>query len=146
MSTKLSSAVIEAWAGLVRTEKAVSDKIEERLKGAGLPSLDWFHVLHEVDRSPKGMMRQSSVQNRTQIAQYNVCRLVDRLESEGLVERHQCQVDGRNNVVVITAKGRALRRAMWPVYAATIEDQFGARLTQAEAEQLAKLLTKVGPE
>ena len=72
MSTKLSSAVIEAWAGLVRTEKAVSDRIEERLKGAGLPSLDWFHVLHEVDRSPKGMMRQSSVQIRTQIAQYSV--------------------------------------------------------------------------
>ena len=145
MSAKLTSAVIEAWAGLVRTEKAVSDRIEERLKGAGLPSLDWFHVLHEVDRSPKGMMRQSSVQNRTQIAQYNVCRLVDRLESEGLVERHQCQVDGRNNVVVITSKGRALRRAMWPVYAAAIEEQFGARLSQAEAEQLAQLLTKVAP-
>jgi DNA-binding MarR family transcriptional regulator len=145
MSTKLSSAVIEAWVGLVRTEKAVSDKIEERFKSAGLPPLDWFHVLHEVDRSPKGMMRQSSVQNRTQIAQYNVCRLVDRLESEGLVERHQCQVDGRNNVVVITSKGRALRRAMWPVYAAAIEEQFGTRLNQAEAEQLVQLLTKVAP-
>jgi DNA-binding MarR family transcriptional regulator len=146
MSAKLTSAVIEAWAGLVRTQKAVADRIEERLKGAGLPSLDWFHVLHEVDRSPKGMMRQSSVQNRTQIAQYNVCRLVDRLESEGLVERHQCQIDGRNNVVVITSKGRALRRSMWPVYAAAIEEQFGARLSQAEAEQLAQLLTKVAPE
>lgn len=145
MTNKLTSAVTEAWSVLVRTEKAVSDRIEERLKGAGLPPLDWYHVLHEVDRSPKGMMRQSGVQNRTQIAQYNVCRLVDRLEREGLVERHQCHVDGRNNVVVITAKGRALRRAMWPVYAAAIEEQFGARLSQAEAEQLAQLLTKVAP-
>ena len=145
MSTKLTPTVIEAWAGLVRTKKAVSDKIEERLKGAGLPPLDWYHVLHEVDRSPKGMMRQSGVQNRTQLAQYNLCRLVDRLEREGLVERHQCQVDGRNNVVVITAKGRALRRAMWPVYAAAIEEQFGARLSQTEAEQLLQLLTKVVP-
>jgi DNA-binding MarR family transcriptional regulator len=145
MSTKLTPAVIEAWATLVRTEKALSDQIEERLKNAGLPSLDWYHVLHEVDRSPKGMMRQSGVQNRTQIAQYNVCRLVDRLEREGLVERHQCQVDGRNNVVVITAKGRALRRAMWPVYAAAVEEHFGARLSQAEAEQLVHLLAKVAP-
>lgn len=145
MSTKLTPAVIEAWATLVRTEKALSDQIEERLKSVGLPSLDWYHVLYEVDRSPKGMMRQSGVQNRTQIAQYNVCRLVDRLEREGLVERHQCQVDGRNNVVVITAKGRALRRAMWPVYAAAVEEHFGARLSQAEAEQLAHLLAKVAP-
>lgn len=145
MTMKLTPAVIEAWAGLVRTERAVSDRIEECLKGAGLPPLDWYHVLHEVDRSPRGMMRQSGVQNRTQIAQYNVCRLVDRLEREGLVERHQCQVDGRNNVVVITAKGRALRRAMWPVYAGAIEEQFGARLNQAEAELLVQLLTKVAP-
>ena len=145
MSTKLTPTVIEAWATLVRTEKALSDQIEERLKNVGLPSLDWYHVLHEVDRSPKGMMRQSGVQNRTQIAQYNVCRLVDRLEREGLVERHQCQVDGRNNVVVITAKGRALRRAMWPVYAAAVEEHFGTRLSQAEAEQLVHLLAKVAP-
>ena len=145
MSTKLTPPVIAAWAGLVRTEKAVTERVEERLKGAGFPPLDWYHVLHELDCSPKGMMRQSSVQNRKQAAQYNLCRLVDRLEREGLVERHQCQVDGRNNVVVITAKGRALRKAMWPVYAAAIEEQFGARLSPAEAEQLAQLLSKVAP-
>jgi DNA-binding MarR family transcriptional regulator len=145
MGIKLTEAAIEAWAGLVRTEKALVDKVEERLKGAGFPPLDWYHVLFEVDRTPKGMLRQSGVQDRTQLAQYNVCRLVDRLQREGLVERHQCQLDGRNNVLVITAKGRALRRAMWPVYAAAIEENFGARLTQAEAEQLARLLAKVAP-
>jgi DNA-binding MarR family transcriptional regulator len=145
MVTKLSPSIIEAWASLVRTEKALADKIEERLKSAGFPPLDWYHVLYEVERSPKGMIRQSGVQNRTRLAQYNVCRLVDRLEGEGLVERHQCKVDGRNNVVVITAKGRALRRAMWPLYAAAIDEHFGSHLTQAEAEQLAQLLAKIAP-
>ncbi len=145
MSSKLTPAVIEAWAALVRTEKALVDRVEERLKKAGFPPLDWYHVLHEVDRSPKGMMRQSGVQDRTQIAQYNVCRLVDRLEREGLVERHQCQIDGRNNVLIITAKGRTLRRAMWPLYAEAIEEQFGTRLSSAEAEQLVRLLSKLAP-
>jgi DNA-binding MarR family transcriptional regulator len=140
-------AVVEAWASLVRTERALLDKVEEALKRARLPPLDWYHVLYEIDRAPKGMLRQTGVQDRTQLAQYNVCRLVDRLQREGLVERHQCKVDGRNNVLVITAKGRALRRAMWPVYATAIEQHFGARLSQAEAEQLAHLLAKlVRPE
>lgn len=143
MSAKPTAAVIEAWASLVRTEKTLLDKVEEELKAAGFPPLDWYHVLYEVDASPKGMMRQTGVQDRTKLAQYNVCRLVDRLEREGLVERHQCQKDGRNNVLVITAKGRALRRAMWPIYAAAIEEHFGARLTQTEAEQLAGLLGKL---
>ena len=146
MSANPTAAVIEAWAGLVRTQRTLLDKVEDNLKRAGLPPLDWYHVLHEVDRSPKGMMRQSGVQNRTQLAQYNVCRLVDRLEREGLVERHQCRQDGRNNVLLITAKGRVLRRQMWPAYAAAIEEHFGTRLTAAEAEQLAGLLAKLKVE
>ena len=140
-------AVIEAWASLVRTERALLDKVEEALKRARLPPLDWYHVLYEIDRAPKGMLRQTGVQDRTQLAQYNVCRLVDRLEREGLVERRACELDARNKVLVISAKGRALRRAMWPVYATAIEERFGARLSQAEAEQLARLLAKlVQPE
>lgn len=145
MTSKLTPAAIEAWASLVRTEKALLDRVEEQLKRAGFPPLDWYHVLYEVDRAPKGMLRQTGVQDRTQLAQYNVCRLVDRLEREGLVERHQCTQDARNNVVVITTAGRTLRRAMWPIYAAAIEEHFGARLTPAEAEQLARLLGKLVP-
>src|SRR5882724_8016440 len=99
MSDKPIPPVIDAWSGLVRIERALYGKVEEQLKRAGLPPLDWYHVLHEIDRSPKGMLRQNSVQDRTQMAQYNVCRLVDRLEREGLVERRQCQLDGRNNVL-----------------------------------------------
>jgi DNA-binding MarR family transcriptional regulator len=147
MKGKLTPAVVEAWANLVRTERTLLDKVEEDLKRARLPPLDWYHVLYEIDRSPKGMMRQTGVQDRTQLAQYNVCRLVDRLEREGLVERRQCQIDGRNNVLLITAKGRALRRSMWPVYAAAIEEHFGAHLGEGDAEQLALLLGKlVRPE
>ena len=141
--SKPTPEVVEAWASLVRTERALLDKVEEALKRAGLPALDWYHVLYEIERAPKGMMRQTGVQDRTQLAQYNVCRLVDRLEREGLVERRQCPLDARNNVLLITAKGRALRRQMWPVYAKAIEEHFGARLSQAEAEQLARLLAKV---
>ncbi|MGE0850939.1 MAG: MarR family winged helix-turn-helix transcriptional regulator [Hyphomicrobiaceae bacterium] len=143
MTSKPSAAAVEAWANLVRTERSLRDRVEEQLKRAGLPPLDWYHVLHEIDRTPKGMMRQTGVQDRTQLAQYNVCRLVNRLEGEGLVERRQCQLDGRNNVLLITAKGRALRRAMWPVYSAAIEEHVGAHLSQVEAAQLARLLAKL---
>jgi DNA-binding MarR family transcriptional regulator len=144
-TTKLTPDAIEAWAGLVRTEKVLVRKVEEQLRAAGFPPLDWYHVLYEVERAPRGMLRQSGVQDRTQLAQYNVCRLVDRLQREGLVERRPCELDGRNNVLVITAKGRALRRAMWPAYAAAIRQHFSARLSQAETEQLARLLSKLTP-
>jgi DNA-binding MarR family transcriptional regulator len=143
MNAKLRPAVVAAWANLVRMQRALLNKVEEDLKRARLPPLDWYHVLYEIDRSPKGMLRQMGVQDRTRLAQYNVCRLVDRLQREGLVERHPCRLDGRNNVLLITAKGRALRRAMWPLYAAAIQAHFGAHLSEAEASQLARLLGKL---
>ena len=132
MHAKPTAEVVDAWISLLRTERTLIDKVE-----------DWFHVLNEVDRAPKSMLRQAQVQERTQLAQYTLCRLVDRLERDGLMERHPCQRDGRNNVLLITAKGRALRRSMWPVYAAAIDEHFGSRLTRAEAEQLARLLAKL---
>ena len=143
MTGKPTETVVEAWAGLLRIERVLVHKAEERLKAAGFPPVEWYHVLYEVERAPRGVLRQSGVQDRTQLAQYNVCRLVDRLEREGLVERRQCELDGRNNVLVISAKGRALRRAMWPVYASAIQEHLGAHLTQAEAEQLVRVLSRL---
>ena len=144
MHAKPTAEALDAWISLMRTKRTLIDKVEERLKRAGLPPLECYHVLDEVERAPKGMLRQAQVQARTQSAQYTLCRLVDRLERDGLMERHQCQRDGRNNVLVLTAKGRALRRSMWPVYAAAVEEHFGSRLSRAEAEQLARLLGKLG--
>src|SRR3977135_2879683 len=93
MSSKLlTPAVVEAWANLVRTERTLLDKVEEELKRARLPPIDWDHARHEIVRSPKGRLRHAGVQARPQLAQYNVCRLVDRLEREGLVDRRQCQL------------------------------------------------------
>lgn len=146
MDASSPTAVLDAWTALLHTERALQDKIEEQLKRAGLPPLDWYHVLQEIDATARGFLRQTSLQKSTQLAQYNVCRLVDRLEREQLVQRHTCQLDGRNNVVVITDKGRALRRSMAPVYAAAVEAHVGARLTADEAAQLRALLGKLNPD
>jgi DNA-binding MarR family transcriptional regulator len=83
------------------------------------------------------------VQSRTLLAQYNLCRLADRLGDEGLIERRPCPMDGRSKHLVITDKGRALRAAMWPVYADAIRAHVGSRLTAEEARQLAQLLGKL---
>ena len=143
MQAKPAAEVVAAWQSLVRTERSLVDKVELELKRAGLPPLDYYHVLNEVERTQKGLLRQADVQDRTQLAQYTLCRLLDRLERDGLMERHQCQRDGRNNVLVITARGRALRRSMWPVYASALEQHIGSYLSRAEAEQLAALLAKL---
>ena len=60
---KPTAEVVDAWISLLRTERTLIDKVEERLKRAGLPPLDWYHVLNEVDRAPKSRLRQAQVRS-----------------------------------------------------------------------------------
>ena len=140
LMVKSDSAVL-AWTRLVRAQTAAMGAIEGALKQAGLPSLEWYDVLLELERG--GPLRPRDLQARLLLAQYNLSRLLDRMVDARLVERLPCEQDGRGYVLMITREGRAMRRRMWPIYAAAIEEAVGARLTAREAEQLAALLEKL---
>jgi DNA-binding MarR family transcriptional regulator len=145
MSVNPSADTVEAWTRLIHAGQALLEIVEQDLKRAGFPPLAWYDVLYEVDRAPNGLLPQSQVQSQTLLAQYNLCRLVDRMEREELLKRLQCPTDGRSNDLRITEKGRALRKAMWPTYAKAIEANVGARLDAQEARQLSRLLAKLMP-
>jgi DNA-binding MarR family transcriptional regulator len=140
---KPTENAVKAWYRLVRAQQAVLTRVEEDLKRAGYPSLEWYDVLLELDHAETGTLAQAEVQNRILLAQYNLCRLVDRMERDGMVRRRPSPDDGRSNLLVITEAGRAMRRAMWPVYAAAIQAHFGSHLTCPEAISLDSLLGKL---
>lgn len=142
MKETASDASVAAWTRLVRAQAAALGSVEGALKGAGLPPLAWYDVLLEVERMPGGL-RPKELEARLLLAQYNLSRLLDRMEREGLVERLPCAEDGRGQMVHPTEAGRRLRRRMWPTYAGAIRDAVAARLTDAEARQLAGLLGKL---
>jgi DNA-binding MarR family transcriptional regulator len=48
------------------------------------------------------------------VARYNLSRLLDRLEAEGLIEREDCPDDARGQVLKLTRAGKALRTRMGP--------------------------------
>lgn len=143
MSVKPSRAAVEAWARLVRTSQGLLDRVEADLKAAGHPPLAWYDVLHELVAAADGKRRQAEIQSRMLLAQYNLCRLIDRMEREALVVRSTCPDDARNNVIALTPAGRRLHAQMWRDYAAAIEANVGQRLTEKEAAALADLLAKL---
>jgi DNA-binding MarR family transcriptional regulator len=137
-----TDAVILAWSRLVRAGTAVLAAIEADLKRGGFPPLAWYDVLLELSRRKEGL-RPFEIEKETLLAQYNLSRLLDRLESVGYVQRLPAPDDGRGNVVVLTDNGRTLMKRMWPTYRAAIARHVGARLSEAEATQLAALLGKL---
>src|SRR5262245_7385236 len=137
-----SDPVIRAWARLIKAQHAVLSAVEAELKAAGFPPLGWYDVLLELFHADDGL-RPLALEQELLLAQYNLSRLLDRIEKAGLIERRSCPEDGRGQIVTITAAGRALLKRMWPTYRAAIARHVGARLSDDEAARLAALLGKL---
>jgi DNA-binding MarR family transcriptional regulator len=136
-------AVVRAWARLAQAQQIALRTIEGALKAAKLPPLAWYDALLELERAGDRGLRPGELQSEMLLAQYNLSRLIDRIEHAGYVERRPCDDDGRGQVIVITSAGRDLRRRMWAVYGPAIQRALGDRLSPRQAETLDALLGKL---
>jgi DNA-binding MarR family transcriptional regulator len=101
-------------------------------------------VLLELSRGGGRKLRPVELEKELLVAQYNLSRLLDRMEKAGLVERTVCQGDGRGQMIALTPAGRAMQKRVWPVYRDAIEAHVAPDLPERELEQLAKLLSAIG--
>ncbi|MDX8519478.1 MarR family winged helix-turn-helix transcriptional regulator [Mesorhizobium dulcispinae] len=134
---------IKAWGRLMRVSRQLVERTEDALKAGGLPPLAWYDVLHELAEAGEGGLRPFELIDRVLLAQYNVSRLLARLEAEGLVEKLPVSDDGRGQTVRITPAGRETRRHIWAVYGASIADLMGDKLSAKELGTLAGLLGRL---
>ena len=142
MSGTVPKSVITSWARLLRAQQVLLEQVEADLKRAGLPPLGWYDVLLELSREDGGRLRQFELGEKVLLSKHNLSRLIDRLEAEGLLAREACEEDRRGAHVVITRKGRALLKRMWPVYERAIDQHFGRLLSEEEATALGNVLQR----
>ena len=137
-----SDPIQRAWVALGRVSQAVQCHVEGELKKAGFPELSWYTVLWELERAGKPT-RPKDLAIPLFILPYQLSRLVDRMATEGLVKRILCKEDKRGHLLEPTAKGYALRKAMWAVYAPAMDEAMKS-IDDKEALKLADLLNKLG--
>ena len=136
-----------AWARFVVAQAMLLEQIEAAFAEAGLPPLAWYDVLWILESTPagkrQGWLRMHDLARKAVVSRSNVTRLVDRMEKEGLVERADCPIDGRGTVCGLTAKGRALRARMWPIYRKQIDTLFGKHLDEREADLICTAFERI---
>jgi DNA-binding MarR family transcriptional regulator len=132
-----------AWARFVTAQAMLFEQIEAAFAEADLPSLAWYDVLWILESTDNGWLRMHDLARKAVVSRSNVTRLVDRMEKEGLVARADCPVDGRGTVCELTAKGRALRAKMWPVYKKQIDTLFGKHLGAREADLICTAFERI---
>src|SRR5690348_3317951 len=82
-----SDAVTDAWVRLILAGRGAVGQIEDDLKAAGFPCLSWYDVLLHLKRRPDGRSSPREIEDAVLFEQYNLSRLLDRMEADGLVRR-----------------------------------------------------------
>lgn len=124
----------DAWEALLRAHAALVPRIAaDVLDATGLP-LTWYDVLYELRDSP---LRMQELGERVVLSRSRASRIVDELETAGLVARRPDSDDGRATLAELTPAGRRRFRRAAPAYVAAIERHFAAHLGPGEAAAIA---------
>ncbi|MEP3278800.1 MAG: MarR family winged helix-turn-helix transcriptional regulator [Stappiaceae bacterium] len=134
---------IAVWTSLVSVNRVLLEEVENALKEESLPPLSWYDALLEIEKAGESGIRPYELKERLLLPQYGTSRLLERIAKAGLLNRGDVEDDGRGQVITLTPKGRDIRQAMWPVYAAVLTQSIEQNLSQTEAVELARLLEKL---
>jgi DNA-binding MarR family transcriptional regulator len=108
-------------------------------------SLSGFEVLWRVAAAPDGHVRMTDLAELVMLSPSGLSRLVDRLESEGMIERVACPTDGRAINATITEAGRRKLAESQETHFEGIRRTFLAHFDEAEISQLALFWTRFAP-
>jgi len=138
----MSSSEPDTWFRFVRAHRCLIREIERRLAAAGLPAYAWYDALWGLESGPDGARRMSELADVMAIERYNLTRLVDRLEAEGLVTRSRASDDGRGAYAAITESGKVLRKKMWTIYEEAVDELFLAQFDDDQQRVFSEALER----
>jgi DNA-binding MarR family transcriptional regulator len=131
------------WPLFLRAHTVLVETLDAELQAThGLP-LSWFDVLVHLAGAPRGRMRMNELGEAVLLSRSGTTRLVDRMESAGLLTRSVSAADRRVVFAALTARGRAAYASAAPLAVRGVEEHFSRYLTRAEEKALATALSKV---
>jgi DNA-binding MarR family transcriptional regulator len=134
---KLSPEERAAWSGFIRAHSSIVKDLDADLQAAhGLP-LSSFDVLVQLSLAPDDRMQMHKLAEAVHISRSGLTRLVDRLERQGLIERHKGERDPRQVFACITRSGLERLAETTPTHLAGVRKRFLDRLTRTQMSQLA---------
>jgi MarR family transcriptional regulator, organic hydroperoxide resistance regulator len=118
-----SEPALAAWFSVVRVYHKVVRRLERKLDQHGL-ALAHFEML--VKLSMAEGMTQQELAARLLVTKGNVCVLLDRMESNGWVERREHPEDRRANRLFLTRQGKKLLDEAMPEHLKLIRETMSA--------------------
>ncbi len=139
----LSPAEEALWRAVMRIVKVIPRHLDSDLiRGAGLTASEYTTIMH-LSEAPNRELRMADLANATDLSASRMTRLVDDLQSRGLVAKTASSSDARGNVARLTPRGMAKLKSAWRVHLVSVRRRFLDCIDAADVERVAKALTEV---
>ncbi|MDW4498889.1 MarR family transcriptional regulator [Sulfitobacter sp. D35] len=135
----LSKDRLRAWLRILKVTRMIEAELRERMRTSWDMTLPRFDVMAALSRVSEGM-KMSDLSGVLRVSNGNVTGIVDRLVTDGLVERRAVEGDRRANRVVLTPEGRVLFDEMAAVHERWVDEL----LSPIGAQGLETLRTRLG--
>ena len=138
MSRRNGKDKLRLWLRLLRASRTIEAELRERITNEFDSTLPRFDVLAALYRAPSGML-MSDLSRFLLVSNGNVTGIVDRLVSEGLVQRAQRKGDRRTSIVRLTRAGKSAFQRMAAAHQRWV-DELLAGVSTRDVHQMTSML------
>ncbi|HYB10859.1 MAG TPA: MarR family transcriptional regulator [Alphaproteobacteria bacterium] len=132
---------LRVWLRLLTCASMIERRVRQRLRNSFDLTLPRFDLMAQLDRAPEGLT-MGALSRRLMVTNGNVTGLIERMASEGVVERAAAPHDRRVQVVRLTRAGKAAFDAMTPEHGDWIEGMM-RELSRKDLADLYALLARL---
>ena len=129
---------LRLWIRLLRASRTIESVLRERLARQFDTTLPRFDVMAALYRMPEGML-MSDLSRFLLVSNGNVTGIIDRLVTDGLVQRARRNGDRRTSIVRLTRTGHASFRKMATAHERWV-DELLAGVSKGDAQRLTSML------
>ena len=134
---------LAAWRLMLEAHAATIEVLSKELEAeCGMP-IGWYDVLFHLSESPTGRLRMVDLARAVLLSKSGLTRLVDRMQSDGLVERQVAPGDRRSFEVSMTPEGAKRFRKAARVHLRGIDKHWARLVSESDARTMKKALRAV---
>lgn len=143
LPSQVVSPALSAWVRLLRAHASTTRAFNAELLNEHGLTINDFEALLRLSRAEERRMRRVDLAENLLLTASGVTRLLDGLESQGLVERAACDSDRRVVYAVITEEGHRRLKEASESHIASVTALFEQRFGEEELDRLAELLGRL---
>jgi DNA-binding MarR family transcriptional regulator len=108
------------WRALMRIVVCLPRHLHaDMVRATGLSASE-YTVIMNLSEAPNRQLRMADLAGATGLSASRTTRLVDGLQSHGLVAKRASSADGRSNLAELTSSGLTKLRSAWPAHVASV--------------------------